>query len=223
MRFFTTARYDHAGVEPVTRIRNQTARRQQIVDAATACASKEGLFTFRIRDVGSQLNLTDGAILYYFGTLDELRLEVYRRASERWYSSRETEAAAYHDAIGQLVAMIDASLPSEIPGEFRFLDEPLASSRLHPAFRAIADGLFHREVARVQSVLERGVREGHFRLACDALTAARNLVSLQDSYRLHILTQDPSITRSIAVDLVASYVRTVTALPDRSWERYASA
>lgn len=185
------------------RARPQGTRRQQIVSAALACALDRGLFDLRVQDVAQRLGITGGAVLYYFPTLDDLRLEVYRQATETWFSSREVPMLP--SATEHLLALIASGLPADLPAEAQLIDEPLAGTRTKQAFREVAGSLFHREVARYRSVLDRGKASAEFTLAGESLDLARNLVSLEESYRNHIITGDPSITREVGLRLLTSY------------------
>lgn len=194
-------------VSQVARTRDQAARRAQILDAATRSALHRGLFQLRIKDVAKSVGVTEGAVLYYYGSLDELRLQVFARASERWYESR-TQVATEGSASEQLLTLARAGLTAQIP-EVRLLNEPIAGVSIVPAFRAVAESLFVREVARYQVILERGAASGEFALRATSLDAARNLVSLEESYRLHVLART-AITTPIALGLVLSYAELVT-------------
>lgn len=191
----------------MARVRDQTARRAQILDAATRSALQRGLFQLRIKDVAKDVGITEGAVLYYYESLDELRLQVFARASERWYESRAEMPPA--DSAGeQLEAQARAGLFEQTP-EVRLLNEPISGVSILPAFRAVAESLFVREVARYQVILERGAASGEFALRATSLDAARNLVSLEESYRLHVLART-AITAPVALGLVLSYAELVT-------------
>lgn len=192
----------------MARVRDQEARREQILKAATACALKRGLFQLRVRDVAKQLGLTEGAVLYYFQTLEELRLHVYRRASQTWFDSRANAIDPADSAAEQLVSLVTSGLTAMVP-EVRLLDEPVSSVTTVPALRAVADALFDKDVTRYQLILERGSVSRDFDLQAPALDAARNLVSLEESYRTHVLARS-SITADIGLGLVLSYGSLVT-------------
>lgn len=192
----------------MARPRDQTARRRQIIDSATRSALRHGLFQLRLKDIANDLGLSEGAILYYYPSIDELRLQVFARASERWYEARAVEGAPNATAAAQLVRHVHAGLSSQIP-EVRLLNEPIAGVSIVPAYRAIAESLFVREVSRYQLILERGVASGEFTLRDDAFDAARNLVSLEEAYRLHVLA-GTAITVSVGLRLVLSYADLVT-------------
>lgn len=190
------------------RVRDQAARRKQILDAATRHALQRGLVHLRIKDVADDLGITQGAVLYYYESADELRLKVYSRAAERCFEAREAALDPHAPAKAQLVSHAEAGFTLAVP-ELRLMNEPVSGVHVQPAYRAIAESLFVREVSRYQVILERGAASGEFSLRCPSLDAARNLVSLEENYRLHMLA-GTAIQAPVGLRLVLSYAELVT-------------
>jgi AcrR family transcriptional regulator len=186
------------------RTRRQPERRQQILEAATRTALTRGLFRIRLKDVAQLVNLTEGAVVYYFPSLQDLRLEVYRRAARSWFDARDAVVVEGNAPLEQLHALVSAAFRDEVP-EGRLLGEPVMGVQVLPAFRAVAEAAFVREVARYQGILERGVALGDFELHGSTCDIACNVVSLEESYRLHMYA-DTIIGAAIGRRLVLSYL-----------------
>ncbi|MFT4081490.1 MAG: TetR/AcrR family transcriptional regulator [Nocardioides sp.] len=192
----------------VARTRDQGERRQRIIEAATRSALRRGLFQLRIKDVAADLGITDGAVLYYYESLAELRLAVYSRATQIWFDHRKLDDSRSASSSVQLMEHARAGFTTAVP-EARLLNEPVSGVSIVPAFRAVAESLFHKEVSRYQVLLERGISSGEFDMRSEVVTAARNLYSLEETYRMHMLA-NTSITADVGFGLLMSYAELVT-------------
>src|ERR1700756_3345410 len=83
----------------VPRTRDQSRRRQELVSATAALVSRKGLSGVRLRDVADATGLTSGAVLYYYGSLDELFTAAYDRAIARFADPAQRLATAIRMAI----------------------------------------------------------------------------------------------------------------------------
>src|SRR4051794_13772229 len=90
----------------------QEERRADLVEAALTAVSERGLRALSLTDVAAKAGLTRGAILYYYGDLDELLVETHRAGVERFCDHRDAVIADIADPAAQLGAAIREGLPS---------------------------------------------------------------------------------------------------------------
>ena len=96
----------------MARPRNQSARREALIEATYTAGRRRGLRSLSLSDVAEQAGLTRGAILYYYDDLDALLVEAHAAGVERFCDERDRLIAATDDPRAQLAAAIDAGLPS---------------------------------------------------------------------------------------------------------------
>jgi DNA-binding transcriptional regulator YbjK len=179
-------RWRYAGL--VARPRNQTARRRELVGAASSLVARKGLSGVTLRDVADAAGVTSGAVLYYYDNLDELFTAAYDRAIDRFCRQREKTIAGIADPAERLATAIHMAIPSG-PGddEIRLLYELEAVAFRDAACAALMSAYIERQVAMYGAILEVGAATGVFTLAHDARTIARNVISLEDGQGLYVL------------------------------------
>ncbi|MFJ9696377.1 TetR/AcrR family transcriptional regulator [Kitasatospora sp. NPDC101183] len=199
----------------MARPRNQEARREQLVLAATEAVGRHGLAQLRVADIADAAGVARGSVNYYFSDLGELLQQVYRRAADRFFTDRATLAAALPDARDKLVACARLGLPDGPEDELALvLYEFSSATHDNPVYSTLAQSLFDRQVTLYAGILEIGRAQGHFTLTGPALDLAANLVVLEDGYGLHIISRNASLTPERSLDLLLGHARTVTGCPD---------
>lgn len=198
----------------VARPRNQAARREQLVAAATRAVRRHGLHQVRVADIADEAGVARGSVHYYFRDLDELLRSVYQQAGERFYTARMTAAAALPDARDKLVESIEHGLPDGPDDELAVVLYEFSMVRDDPVFSALSQSLYDRQVAMYAAILEVGASQGHFTMAAPVLDVAANLVALEDAYGLHIVSRNASLPRERTLDLLLSYARIATRCED---------
>src|SRR3954471_9245266 len=78
--------------------------RTALLDAAEALMLDEGYAAVTSRRVADQAGVNAGLVYYYFGTMDELFLAVFRRRAE-WMLDRQAEALASEQPLWALWAV----------------------------------------------------------------------------------------------------------------------
>ncbi|AHH97278.1 TetR/AcrR family transcriptional regulator [Kutzneria albida] len=186
-------------------------RRAELVAVARRAVVERGVLNLRLRDIAEGAGMSSGSVLYYFPTLVDLLQEVQREAVERFCADREQAASARSDPRARLLAMIRSGLPSGPEDELCVLLYELGTiARRDPAYAARHIALFERQVRIYAGILEAGVATGVFELTAEALTVARNLVTLEDGYGLHLTLAVPVMDTGTAESLILSYARTAT-------------
>ncbi|MFE4398936.1 MULTISPECIES: TetR/AcrR family transcriptional regulator [Streptomycetaceae] len=199
----------------MARAKNQAARREQLVLAATEAVGRHGLAQLRVADIADAAGVARGSVSYYFSDIGELLQQVYQRAADRFFTSRSAVAAALPDARDKLVACARLGLPDGPDDELALvLYEFSSATHDNPVYSALAQSLFDRQVALYASILEIGRAQGHFEPTGPALDLAANLVVLEDGYGLHIVSRNASLTPERSLELLLGYARTATGCPD---------
>ncbi|MFG3366094.1 TetR/AcrR family transcriptional regulator [Streptomyces sp. NPDC090032] len=203
------------------RPKNQTARREALVDAAGRAIAERGLEGLRIKDIAAEAGMSAGSVLYYYPEMGELVLEVHRGAVERYLAARQKAADGVDGATGaagaaaRLRALVGSGLPGgsgdAVHGLLFELHRRADRSSGHATLMA---SLFAREVALYATVLEVGAAVGEFTLTEPVTDLARNLVALEDGYGLHIVSRNAELTPDVARRLLLGYARTVTGCPE---------
>ena len=88
------------------RPKNQTARREALVDAAGRAIAERGLEGLRIKDIAAEAGVSAGSVLYYYPEMDELVLEVHRGAVERYLAARQGAVDGVSGAVARLRALV---------------------------------------------------------------------------------------------------------------------
>jgi AcrR family transcriptional regulator len=172
------------------RPRNQTARRAQLVEAATQTVLERGVTNARLRDIAAQAGLTPASVLYYYPDINDLLVAVFEQGTETYVLRRREAVEACGTAWARLAACVASGIP--FPGDAettsRLLYELLpvafrveAAAARNTAFLAQQTGLYRQ-------VLEEGAACGEFRLAAPADFLARSFVALEDGYGIDVLS-----------------------------------
>jgi len=194
----------------MARRKDQDARRAQLADAARRAVVERGLDGLRLKDVADQAGVTSAAVLYYYADgLDELVVETYQQAIDRFCERREAAAQKHADARAQLRACIDvgaATGPDDVL--VRLLFELVPRSLRDPQVSAMDDVLYERQEAVYQEVLALGAEQGHFRLVDPVVELAGTFVAVEDGYQLEVL--GGRRTRDQVIGRIRAYARAVT-------------
>ena len=95
----------------MARPKDQTARRKDLVNAASRAIAEAGLTGLRVRDVARQAETSAGLVTYYFPDLSELTLEVHADAVRRFYLARRQAVSTVDDPARQLVELARLGVP----------------------------------------------------------------------------------------------------------------
>lgn len=195
----------------MARTRDQQRRRGQLVAAAERAVLKHGAGQVRLRHVAHEAGLTPGAVLYYYGELDELLVETHRTAVERFCQQREDLVDGIDDPRDQLRAAVRCGLPTG-PGDelVKLLYEFDGQGTRRPGYGRISRAYFARQVAIYHSVLVAGRAAGHFRLTASARDIGRNIVALEDGYGYYVVLPESGIDGAMAERLILSYASAAT-------------
>jgi DNA-binding transcriptional regulator YbjK len=195
----------------MARNRDQERRRGQLVAAAERAVLKHGAGAVRLRDVADEAGLTSGAVLYYYGELDDLLVETHSRAVERFCQQREETVDGIADPREQLRVAIRAGLPIGPEDELvKLLYEFDGQGIRRKGYGRLSREYFARQVSIYHSILVAGQAAGHFTLTAPARDIGRNLVALEDGYGYYVVLPESGIDRAAAEALIVGYAEVAT-------------
>lgn len=195
----------------MARVRNQDARRGQLVAAAIDVIALRGVGAVRVKDVAEAADISPRLVAYYYPDMAELIDEVYRTAVDRYYWQRLEAINKLDRPIDRLANLIATGLPAGGDDRLnRALFELAVNAGRDPAHGTLLTLLFDREVSLYVAVLEAGRATGDFTLGEPVLAIAQNFVALEDAFGMHLNGGNSSLTGAGAEDLLRSYARAVT-------------
>ncbi|MFI7682538.1 TetR/AcrR family transcriptional regulator [Streptomyces griseoaurantiacus] len=172
------------------RPRNQTARRAQLVQAATRTVLERGVTNARLRDIAAQAGLTPASVLYYYPDINDLLAAVFAQGTETYVLRRHEAVEVCDTAWRRLSACVTSGIP--FPGEAettsRLLYELLPVAFRVEAVAARNTAFLAQQTGLYRQVLEEGAASGDFRLAAPADFLARSFVALEDGYGIDVLS-----------------------------------
>ena len=171
----------------MARRKNQSARRESLIDAAIEAGAAVGLRSLSLTDVAAQAGLTRGAILYYYDDLNALILEAHRVGISRLCDEREQAIAQCEDVQTKLWIAIDRGLPQG-PDDalMRLLYEFDVFAASNPPHKNILLQMYQRTLKLYQNLIAAGRLSGVFSPQLPDGELARTLVALEDAYGLYI-------------------------------------
>lgn len=188
-------------VKLMARPRNQTARREALIDATYAAGRKVGLRSLSLTDVAEQAGLSRGAVLYYYDDLDALLVEAHAAGIERFCDERDRLVAETDDPRAKLAVAIAAGLPDGPDDALMRLlyefDVLAGFSELHDE---MVQGLYLRQMQSYRGILADGLSRGAFHPRLDVDQIAMTFVALEDAYGLHIVGGNALMTVAKAAE-----------------------
>lgn len=204
----------------MSRRRDQTARRRQLIHAAYVILGRKGSEATRLVDIAREAGVATGLVSYYFPSKDDLLLEATRFCIDRFYNEREAAVGRVDDPLEKLELAVRLALP-EGPDDrdwiilTEFWTRALRSvplSTVAALFQARSRGLY-------VSILEEGRACGRFSIATDADSLARSLIAMIEGLALQIILRDPSLDVATVERLVLEYARHAVSEPAQVAER----
>ena len=193
----------------ITEIKREE-RRQQILDAALRCFSRDGFHATTTADIVRESGLSQGALYLYFATKDDI---VVALADDRHQGEVFLNALAKseQDPVQGLMLLID--LYGHGLSDQRRLDmrrvgiqgwaEALRNPRIHAS---VVEG-FATVRAAIAELIERGQRSGQIRPEVDPDAAARTMIATFQGLVLQ-LAWDEDVDLAACGALIRGMIRT---------------
>ena len=165
--------------------------------------------------VAREAGVSRGLLHYYFGSKEQLLVEVVRHDCEvriAGMGARIAAATAADEIIAALVLGLEEFIEGE-PGSPAVIYELLSASRHSEGIRAELAELYRRWRADLADSLRTKEREGVVRLEADPESVASMLFALGDGFGIQVLS-DPAWDRSAAFDLGVRIARRLLGATD---------
>jgi len=174
------------------------ARRQEILDRAIEVFAQRGARRTSLRAIAQEVGVTHAALTHYFGSLEELLVEVYRESEHRSDSPPRSP-----DATPAEMMQTSAAENREIPGLVQLYSTLVAAALEdgHPA----AQAFIGRRFAALREDLTARVRDlqasGHVRDDLDPGLVAALTIAASDGLQTQWLLE-PSVDHEAALGLL---------------------
>jgi AcrR family transcriptional regulator len=202
-----------ASIAQPKRLEGDKARR--IIEAMRASVGTRGAAGSTFDHVAREAGVSRGLLHYYFGSKEQLLVEVVRHDCEARIESmdeRIARATTVGEIIGALVASLEEFIEDE-PGTQAVIYEMLSASRRSDDIRAELAELYRRWRAHLAESLRAKEREGVVRLQGDPESVASMLFALGDGFGIQVLS-DPDWDRNAALGLGVEIARRLLGARD---------
>jgi AcrR family transcriptional regulator len=189
-----------ASVEAPRRLEGDKA--QRIIAAMRASVGTRGAAASTFDHVAREAGVSRGLLHYYFGSKEQLLVEVVRHDCEVRIQSmdeRIARAGSVDEIVAALVAGLEEFIEDE-PGTQAVIYEMLSASRRSEDIRSELAELYRRWRAHLAESLRAKEREGVVRLQGDPESVASMLFALGDGFGLQVIS-DPDWDRDAALGL----------------------
>jgi AcrR family transcriptional regulator len=191
-----------AGMEAAATTRELTGdKAQRIIDAMRSSVGVRGASGSTFDHVAREAGVSRGLLHYYFGTKEQLLVEVLRHDCEIRIETMD-ERIARAETVDEIVDALVAGLEDFIGGEPRLavIYEMLSASRRSDDIRAELAELYRRWRAHLAESLRAKERDGVVRLQGDPESVASILFALGDGFGIQVVS-DPDWDREAAFGL----------------------
>ncbi len=186
-------------------------RREVIVEAAVAVASRKGLSATTVRDIAVEMCTSSGLIHHYFASMDEVMVAVFSRVAAADLASTKTVLEAEDTPTKQLSALF-ASFVSDNDRVFQMWLDAWSEAGRNPTIRRITRELNIEWQQLLRDVISAGVASGEFEDG-DADVVAWKALSLLDGLSLQVVAHRTVIDRSKAAEWAATSTENDLGLP----------
>lgn len=171
------------------------ARRQEILDRAIEVFADKGAERTSLRAIAETMGVSHAALLHYFGSREELLVEVLREGERRHSDPRGED-----EVVGSMVRAAERNVT--IPGFVALYTTLLAGSL--EADKEYSREFFAARFARIRERLTEliriGQREGTMRRGVDPADMAALVIAASDGLQTQwLLEPDVDIARSLAL------------------------
>ena len=175
-------------------------RASRIVDAMRSSVAARGIAGATFEHVASEAGVSRGLLHYYFGTKEQLLVEVVRRDSEIRVARLDEPLAAASTADQVLDVLVSSllDLVENDPGFFVLLFELFTAGRRHPEIQRGVAEMFRKTRARVATALEGKDHEGVISLRFGAEATVGFLFSIADGFAVQAIW-DPDVDHARAL------------------------
>ncbi len=164
-----------------------TARREQILEAATTVFSETGFYQARMEDIAAAAGVSKGTIYLYFKDKDSL----IQTLAEQIFAQELADLQLAQDTAGTAVERLTSFYEILIAEEAEVLPlmpilyEFYALGLRRDDVRAVLTNFLNQSATLLATIIQEGVEDGEFLATTDASRAARALDALMSGTVLH--------------------------------------
>jgi AcrR family transcriptional regulator len=187
---------------------------QRIIAAMRASVGQRGAAGSTFDHVAREAGVSRGLLHYYFGSKEQLLVEVVRHdcaVRNRNMDERLEKAHSVDEILDALVVGLEEFLEDDAGGQ-AVIYEMLSASRHSEEIRAELAELYRQWRERLAGWLRTKEREGVIRLQADAEAVASMLFSLGDGFGIQVLA-DPDWDQQAAFELGLTTARRMLGAP----------
>ncbi len=177
------------------------AKARRIVDAMRESVAEVGIVGSTFERVAAKAGVSRGLLHYYFGTKEQLLVEVIRRDTDIRVEALGTaleNASTVDDIIGALFITFERAM-SEEQGYVYLVTELFIAGRHNPEVRYALGELYERARTRFAEILLEKQDQGVLRLRFDAEAVVSYLFAAGDGGAIQRLS-DPERAASLSVE-----------------------
>jgi len=173
------------------------ARRQEILDRAIEVFAKRGSDRTSLRAIAQEVGVTHAALTHYFGSLEELLVEVYRESARR---GRDVQSP---DLTPVELMTNSARINREVAGLVQLYSTLVAAAleEGHPAAREFATVRFAELRASLAARVRHNQSTGRIRADVDPHAVAALVIAASDGLQTQWLL-DPGVDQDAALSLL---------------------
>jgi len=182
------------------------ARRKEILDKAIEVFARRGAQKTSLRTIAQEVGVTHAALSHYFGSLEELLVEVYRESQH----APSTERQAPPDASPAMAMSISAEANREIPGLVQLYSTlvAMALEDNHPIAQRFATERFAQLREEITEQVIHLQESGHVRADLDPVQVAALVIAASDGLQIQWLL-DERINHEAALEMLDRLLRGV--------------
>jgi AcrR family transcriptional regulator len=195
-----------ASVEAPRRLDGEKA--QRIIEAMRASVGSRGAAGSTFDHVAKEAGVSRGLLHYYFGSKEQLLVEVVRHDCELRIEAMDERLARADSAdamVQALVSQLEAFVEDE-PATQAVVYEMLSASRHSEEIRAELAELYRRWRAHLADALRQKEKEGVISLRADAESVASVLFALGDGMGIQLIS-DPGFDSGPPLELGMAVAR----------------
>jgi AcrR family transcriptional regulator len=181
---------------------------QRIIEAMRSSVGRRGAAGSTFDHVAREAGVSRGLLHYYFGSKEQLLVEVVRHDCEARIEAMDERIARAGDVDGIIAALVvglEEFIEGE-PGSQAVIYEMLSASRHSEEIRSELAELYRRWRAHLADALRAKEREGVVTLQGDPESVASMLFALGDGFGIQVLS-DPAWDRDAAFELGVGIAR----------------
>lgn len=191
---------------------NPDVRRQTIVDAAQAVATRKGLSATTVRDVAEEMGTSSGLIHHYFASMDELLAVVFAKVAEADLASTRLRMDRRASPTARLGAYLSGFADPENDGTFQFWLDAWSEAGRNERIQERSQALNVEWHKILSEVIHDGIAAGEFD-EVDVETMAWKALSLLDGLSLQLVAHPTVIDRAKAATWAANSIEQDLGLP----------